>query len=142
MLAIAYSNGAYEPEDKALDVGSTYLSNHELGVLNDVSDVQLEGCQSSTAPAPFLSNSLTLVVPAIPSNFFSWVIHSSFSCLPPTLCKSVREFRKATYGNGDLRGGEELVGHTIRQVGKEALDVLRFERLLEFLGKLALGGHG
>ena len=72
---------------------------------------------------------------------FNWVIHSFFPCLPPTLCQSVCELWKAVYGNGDLRGREELVGHTISQVWTEDLDVLRFERLLEFVGKLAFGRH-
>ena len=33
------------PEDKPLEVGSTCLSNDELGVLNDICDVQLEDRQ-------------------------------------------------------------------------------------------------
>ena len=72
---------------------------------------------------------------------FNWVIQSLFPFLNPTLCQSVCEFWEAVYDNGDLRGREELVGHTIRQVGTEDLEILRFKRLLEFIGKLAFGRH-
>ena len=128
--------------EKPLEVGSTYLSNNELGVLNDVGDVQLEGRQSSVGFVPFHNNFLTLADSMIANMPFSWVIQSFFPCLPPTLCQSVGEFRKAVHDNGDLRGREELVGHTLRQVGAEDLEVLRFKRLLEFIGKLAFSGHG
>ena len=131
------------PEDKPLEIGSTYLSNDELGVLNDVGDVQLEGRQSTRIGfVPFHNDFLTLADSMIVNMPFSWVIHSFFPCLPPTLCQSVGEFRKAVHDNGDLRGREELIGHTIRQVGTEDLKVLRFKRLLELIGKLAFSGHG
>jgi len=129
------------PQAKFLEVRSTYLDNDEQGVFNDVGEIQLK--ESSTLsyvhvvlrPALTLKDCTAVRIPV------AWPIHSAMVSFLPTLHHGVQFSGSVTPENDNERGRKKVIGHTLRQVGNDDVDVPRLHRLLELLSNRAFGGH-
>ena len=123
------------------EMGCAHMSNNEQGVFNDVGEFQLKASSIPGTFTSFRNYFLTLADCTAASRSVTSPIHSALPIFFPILHPNAQYARSATHNIGNERGGKNLIGHTVREIGTDPIDVPCFDCLLEFFGELAFAGH-
>ena len=118
------------------------MNDDEQGEFDDVCDFQLLG-QNYQPSGDSLRHSKRC--PDLGRWYFSkHTVHGisplKLGHFPSNPALSRLDLRTMTWKD-DERGREDFVGHVLRQVRKDAINILRLNRLPEFFSKLAFSGH-